>query len=26
VIGEYGVDRFGQPLFYPSSAQWQASQ
>ncbi|MFZ2359622.1 MAG: substrate-binding domain-containing protein [Anaerolineae bacterium] len=26
MIGEYGVDRFGQPLFYPSSAQWQASQ
>jgi len=25
-IGEYGVDRFGQPLFYPNSAQWQASQ
>ena len=26
VIGEYGVDTFGQPLFYPSSAHWQASQ
>jgi tungstate transport system substrate-binding protein len=26
VIGEFGVDTFGQPLFYPSSAQWQASQ
>jgi tungstate transport system substrate-binding protein len=26
VIGEFGVDRFGQPLFYPNSAQWQASQ
>ncbi len=26
MIGEFGVDRFGQPLFYPSSAQWQASQ
>jgi tungstate transport system substrate-binding protein len=26
MIGEYGVDTFGQPLFYPSSAQWQASQ
>lgn len=25
-IGEYGVDRFGQPLFYPSSAQWLASR
>jgi tungstate transport system substrate-binding protein len=26
MIGDYGVDTFGQPLFYPSSAQWQASQ
>jgi tungstate transport system substrate-binding protein len=26
MIGEYGVDTFGQPLFYPNSAQWQASQ
>jgi tungstate transport system substrate-binding protein len=26
MIGEYGVETFGQPLFYPSSAQWQASQ
>lgn len=26
MIGEYGVETFGQPLFYPNSAQWQASQ
>ena len=26
MIGDYGVETFGQPLFYPSSAQWQASQ
>jgi tungstate transport system substrate-binding protein len=26
MIGEFGVETFGQPLFYPSSAQWQASQ
>lgn len=26
LIAEYGVEQFGQPLFYPSSAQWQASQ
>ncbi len=26
LIGEYGVETFGQPLFYPNSAQWQASQ
>lgn len=26
LIADYGVERFGQPLFYPSSAQWQASQ
>ncbi len=26
MIGDYGVDTFDQPLFYPSSAQWQASQ
>ena len=24
-IGEYGKDKFGQPLFYPSSAEWQAA-
>lgn len=26
MIGEYGVETFGQPLFYPNSAQWRASQ
>jgi tungstate transport system substrate-binding protein len=25
-IGEYGKDKFGQSLFYPSSAEWQAAQ
>jgi tungstate transport system substrate-binding protein len=24
-IGEYGKDKFGQALFYPSSAEWQAA-
>jgi tungstate transport system substrate-binding protein len=23
-IGAYGVDRFGQPLFYADSAKWKA--
>lgn len=26
VIGAFGVKRFGQPLFYPDSAMWKASQ
>ena len=25
VIGEFGVKRFGQPLFYPDSERWKAS-
>ena len=25
-IGGYGADKFGQPLFYPSSAEYKASQ
>ena len=25
IIGEYGKDKFGQPLFYPASAEWQAA-
>ncbi len=25
MIGEFGKDKFGQPLFYPSSAAWQAA-
>jgi tungstate transport system substrate-binding protein len=25
-IGNYGKDKFGQSLFYPSSAEWQAAQ
>lgn len=25
-IGDYGRDKFGAPLFYPSSAEWQAAQ
>jgi len=25
-IGEYGVKRFGQPLFYPDSAEWKATR
>ena len=24
-IGDYGKDKFGQPLFYPSSAEWKAA-
>ena len=24
-IGEYGKDKFGQPLFYPSSKEWKAA-
>jgi tungstate transport system substrate-binding protein len=24
-IGNYGKDKFGQPLFYPSSAEWKAA-
>jgi tungstate transport system substrate-binding protein len=26
VIGGYGADKFGQPLFYPSSAEYKAAQ
>ena len=26
VIGEFGVKRFGQPLFYPDSDAWKAAQ
>jgi len=26
IIGGYGVDKFGQPLFYPSSAEYKAVQ
>jgi tungstate transport system substrate-binding protein len=26
VIGEFGVKRFGQPLFYPDSDQWRAGE
>ena len=26
VIGSFGVKRFGQPLFYPDSDRWKASQ
>jgi tungstate transport system substrate-binding protein len=26
VIGAYGVDQFGQPLFYPNSEAYKASQ
>jgi len=25
LIGQYGVDKFGQPLFYPDSAEYKAS-
>jgi tungstate transport system substrate-binding protein len=25
LIGGYGKDKFGQPLFYPSSAEWKAA-
>jgi tungstate transport system substrate-binding protein len=25
VIGDFGKDKFGQPLFYPSSAAWKAA-
>jgi tungstate transport system substrate-binding protein len=25
IIGNYGKDKFGQPLFYPSSAAWKAA-
>src|SRR3972149_7042888 len=24
-IGDYGQDKYGQPLFYPSSAEWKAA-
>ena len=24
-IGDYGKDKYGQPLFYPSSAEWKAA-
>ena len=26
IIGGYGADKFGQPLFYPSSAEYKAAQ
>jgi tungstate transport system substrate-binding protein len=26
IIGEFGVETFGQPLFYPNSDAWNASQ
>jgi tungstate transport system substrate-binding protein len=26
IIGGYGADKFGQPLFYPDSAEYKASQ
>ena len=25
-IGGYGADKFGQPLFYPNSAEYKAAQ
>ena len=25
VIGEFGKDKYGQPLFYPDSAAWRAA-